>query len=520
MSKRKKYDTLRLILGDQLNAGHSWFSQKDPRILYVIAELHQEQHYVRHHGQKICAFFMAMEHFATALKQSGHHVLHLTLDDTEPYPTLSGLLTHLCVKHGVKHCQYQQPDEYRLREQLQQLQLPANVTKTEVDGEHFLLPFNEIDQYFEPGKHKKMEFFYRAMRRRFDILLSANEPVGGQWNYDADNRKKLKPGDLAQIAEPLLFAHPTKPVKERLQRHQIPHFGHTPEQLPWPLSRKEANTLLEYFCQHCLPHFGTFQDAMTCNSEFQWSLYHSRLSFALNTKMLHPMHVITTAIRHYQDPNNGISIAQIEGFVRQILGWREYVRGVYWANMPEYSQANSLGAKRQLPNYFWTGDTHMRCMSAAIGQSLHYSYAHHIQRLMITGNFCLLTGIEPAQVDEWYLGVYIDAIEWVELPNTRGMSQFADNGIVATKPYVAGGNYINKMSDYCKSCHYDVKDKVGDSACPFNSLYWHFLEENRAQFSKNHRMSMVYRAWEKQDAALRTKTLQRAQTLLETIETL
>jgi len=259
---------------------------------------------------------------------------------------------------------------------------------------------------------------------------------------------------------------------------------------------------------------------MTCQSENQWSLYHSRLSFALNSKILHPLQVIQQAIDSYENSKGAISLAQIEGFVRQILGWREYVRGIYWVNMPAYASKNTLEAKRQLPEYFWNGDTRMRCMQQSIGQSLDYAYAHHIQRLMITGNFCLLTGINPDEVDQWYLGVYIDAIEWVEIPNTRGMSQFADDGIVATKPYTAGGNYINKMSDYCKSCDYRIKEKTGDDACPFNSLYWHFMAQHRPRLEKNPRIGMVYRNWDKQTPQSQQATLKKAEYYLQNIETL
>jgi len=277
---------------------------------------------------------------------------------------------------------------------------------------------------------------------------------------------------------------------------------------------------VDYFCEHCLINFGRFQDAMTDQSDHRWSLYHSRLSFALNSKILHPYQVIQKAIDAYQDSQGRISLAQIEGFVRQILGWREYVRGVYWANMPAYSRKNTLAAQGALPDYFWTGDTKMNCMQQAIGQSLDYAYAHHIQRLMIIGNFCLLTGINPDEVDAWYLGVYIDAIEWVEMPNTRGMSQFADDGIVATKPYTAGGNYINKMSDYCKNCHYKIKEKTGEQACPFNSLYWRFMTTHRKRLEKNPRIGMVYRNWDKQNTSVQQATLEQAEYFIDNIEQL
>lgn len=259
---------------------------------------------------------------------------------------------------------------------------------------------------------------------------------------------------------------------------------------------------------------------MSCQTEHSWSLYHCRLSFALNSKMLHPLDVITSAIDAYQAAPERISLPQIEGFIRQILGWREFVRGIYWCNMPKYESLNSLHATRPLPDYFWHGETQMQCMQQAIKQSLRFGYAHHIQRLMVTGNFCLLTGIAPDDVDAWYLGIYVDALQWVELPNTRGMSQFADGGIIATKPYVASGNYLNKMSDYCQHCHYNVKNKVGPDACPFNSLYWHFLQRHEALFSNNPRMTILYRQWYRQDEATRHAILTQAEQYLLTLNAL
>lgn len=267
-------------------------------------------------------------------------------------------------------------------------------------------------------------------------------------------------------------------------------------------------------------NFGQFQDAMTANSDHQWSLYHSRLSFALNTKMLHPKQVIDKAIKAWQENPGAISLAQIEGFVRQIPGWRENIRGVYWSNMPDYESLNFLKAEKNLPEWFWTGQTKMSCMHHAITQSLQYAYAHHIQRLMITGNFCLLAGIDPDQVDQWYPGIYIDAIQWVELPNTRGMSQYADGGMVASKPYAGSGNYVQKMSDYCGDCVYSVKEKEGESACPLNSLYWHFMEKHRELLHKNPRTALVYKGWDKKAVADRNTILDRGQWCINNMNSL
>lgn len=517
---KKNYERLFLILGDQLNANHSWFQQVDDTTLFLIVELPQETNYVKHHIQKLCAFFAAMEQFAQQLSSSGHHVLHLSLDQSSEYKDLPQLLRFLRKKYSIKEFAYQRPDEYRLLKQLEELELGSGVAIEEFDTEHFLLSFNELDQWVKPKQHNRMESFYRKMRRQFNVLMEDNQPLGGQWNYDSENRQRLKKDDLNTIPQPLLFTNDINDILERIKRHKIPHFGSIQSSLLWPINAQQADDLLKYFCQYCLPYFGTFQDAMTSQHEHQWSLFHSRLSFAINSKLLSPVMVMRQAISAYQVAKDRISIAQIEGFIRQILGWREFIRAIYWVNMPEYRDLNALNATRKLPDYFWNGQTNMNCLKHSIGQSLNYAYAHHIQRLMVIGNFCLLTGINPDQVDEWYLGVYIDAIEWVELPNTRGMSQFADNGIVATKAYAAGGNYINKMSDYCSNCVYKIKEKVSEKACPFNSLYWHFMIQHREQFEKNPRIGMIYRNWDKQSAENQEKTLDRAQWCLTNIEVL
>jgi deoxyribodipyrimidine photolyase-related protein len=521
---KKTYTTIRLILGDQLNASHHWYQQKDDSVLYVIAELKQEATYTKHHIQKLCAFFSAMQQFAQALQQTGHEVLHLTLDDTAEFLDLPTLIQYLCKTHKIDSFEYQRPDEYRLLEQIRAIKLhdadASLIPITEHDTEHFLVEFENLGQYFAKDKHHKMEFFYRKMRQRFNVLMEEEKPLGGKWNYDSANRKKLKPQDIAQVPQPLMFRRDVSAIVERIDQHKIKHFGETTQHLLWPTNRKESLQLLTFFCEQCLTNFGRFQDAMTANSPHQWSLYHSRLSFALNSKMLHPLQVINEAVRYFERSEGSISLAQIEGFVRQILGWREYIRGVYWANMPDYKNMNYFDNQQTLPAYFWTGDTKMNCMKQSIKQSLDYAYAHHIQRLMVTGNFCLLTGIHPDEVDEWYLGIYIDALEWVEMPNTRGMSQFADGGLVATKPYSAGGNYINKMSDYCKTCHYQIKEKTTDQACPFNSLYWGFMVRQRPLFEKNPRIGMVYRQWDKQESSAQLAVLERAEWCIEHIEKL
>ncbi|CAM3599225.1 cryptochrome/photolyase family protein [Parendozoicomonas haliclonae] len=513
------YQTLRLILGDQLNASHSWFKKKDKNCLYLIAELRQETDYVRHHVQKVAAFFQAMDNFATALQKAGHQVIHLTLDQTSDYQDLPDLLAQLCKKHKVAHFEYQLPDEYRLRKQLKALSL-GKVEITAYETEHFLVPEEEISKLFPANKAIRMESFYRKMRKRFNILMEGDEPVGNRWNFDTENRKKIPASELRNIPQPLIFKNDIRPILDRIKKHKVKTIGQCSDTLLWPTTRQQSLKLLKFFCDYCLSQFGTYQDAMTANSPHSWSLYHSRLSFAMNSKMLSPGDVINKAIKAWQDNPKDISLAQIEGFVRQILGWREYMRGMYWANMPDYANKNELKASNKLPAFFWDGNTRMNCMKQAIDQSLEYAYAHHIQRLMVTGNFCLLTGIAPEQVDEWYLGIYIDAIEWVEMPNTRGMSQFADGGLIASKPYTASGNYIQKMSDYCSGCQYNVKLKTGETACPFNSLYWHFMNRHRKRLENNPRISMLFKGWDKRENAEKQGIIKHANALLKDLNSL
>jgi deoxyribodipyrimidine photolyase-related protein len=511
--------TVRIIFGDQLDLRHSWFDSVSDEVMYLVAELHQEAEYVKHHTQKICAFFLAMQEFANALSEQGHAVTHLSLDDSAEHQDFSELLASVCKKHGAENLQYQRPDEYRLSQQMSELEIDG-VSISQVESEHFLLPFDEIENHFSAGKASRMEAFYRRMREQHDILMEDGDPTGGKWNYDAENRNKLKKSDLDDIPQPLVFENDVSDVLSRLERHKIETFGESTQTLPWPVNYSQAQQLLTFFCEQCLPKFGKFQDAMTRKSEFKWSLYHSRLSFAINAKILKPVEVIERAIEEYTQRKDEISLAQIEGFIRQILGWREFIRGMYWINMPEYRELNALEATRSLPDYFWTGETKMRCLQECLGQSLQHAYAHHIQRLMVIGNFCLLTGLSPDEVDAWYLGVYVDALEWVEMPNTRGMALFGDDGLIASKPYSASGSYINRMSDYCSGCDYKVKEKVGEDACPFNSLYWHFMHRHKEKFSQNPRIGMVYRNLEKMDSEVVDKTLARADWLLENLNSL
>lgn len=519
------YQKLRLILGDQLNAKHSWFQEKCEDTLYVVAELNQELTYVKHHIQKIAAFFAAMESFACALERAGYHTLYLTLDETHLYSDLPELLSALIAKYQIQQFEYQLPDEFRLRAQLSSFANSLTIESKVYESEHFYLADSTLSQYFKYGKRHRMEHFYRKLRVQFDVLMQGDSPAGDQWNFDQQNRQKLKQKDYERLPEAKLFDNNIEHILKRLARHNVLTIGSTTNTLFWPINRRQAIDLLEHFCQHCLPYFGTYQDAMVHSEDLtlhnkHWSLFHCRLSFAMNSKMLSPQHVINAAIKAYETNTNAISLAQIEGFVRQILGWREFIRGMYWANMPDYQKLNALSASRPLPHWFWNANTKMNCLQHAITQSLDYAYAHHIQRLMITGNFCLITGIDPNDVDAWYLGIYIDAVEWVEMPNTRGMSQFADGGLVGSKAYAASGNYVNKMSNYCQHCTYKASEITEQNACPLNALYWRFMVKHESAFTTNPRNRVVYANWHKKPEPIKHAILQKAEQLLIHIESL
>jgi deoxyribodipyrimidine photolyase-related protein len=499
---------LRLILGDQLNSAHPWFKRPDDRVHYVIMEIRQETDYVTHHIQKVAAFFAAMRAFADHLRRQGHRVTYLRLDDPGNRQTIRDNVLQIIRSQGITRFEYLLPDEHRLDVQLNELSASLPVPCAAGDTAHFLTQRRELKDMFAGKRRFLMESFYRRMRKRFDVLMEGEQPAGGGWNFDTENRRPYD--GRVPIPPPLVFANDVSGIIETIRRSRVKTFGEIdPRRLIWPIDRPQALNLLAAFIADGLPHFGTYQDAMTVKS---WSLFHCRLSFALNTKILHPLEVIAAAVDAWKEDPQRIAIQQVEGFVRQILGWREYMRGVYWALMPDFAGMNFFGHDLPLPDFYWTAETRMACLAAAIGQSLKHAYAHHIQRLMITGNFALLAGIHPDEADAWYLGIYIDAIQWVEMPNTRGMSQFADGGLIATKPYVSSANYINKMSDYCGSCRYDPKKKYGEAACPFNAFYWDFYNRHRDKLAANPRIGMMYRTWDRMAAAERKRILQQADT--------
>lgn len=485
--------TLRLILGDQLNIKHSWFKETNEDIVYCLFEMRQETDYVVHHIQKVIGFFAAMRQFSEDLKVQNHIVVYFKINDVNNTQRLPDNLNILIKEHAIESFEYQEPDEFRLDEQLKTFCKSISITSKVYSTEHFYTSRTDVKQFFEGKKTYLMESFYRDMRKKHGILIVADQPEGGKWNYDQSNRNKWK-GDFG-IPSYKYFKNDVEDIVSDIEKADIKTLGRfDTKTFAYPITRKQAIDQLKYFCEELLVHFGDYQDAMHTDEIY---LFHSRLSFAMNTKLISPKDVVNTVLNYYRKHQKDIDISQVEGFVRQIIGWREYMRGMYWARMPEFKSENKLENHNPIADFFWTGKTNMNCMSHAINNSLDNGYAHHIQRLMITGNYALLTQTNPDDVDAWYLGIYVDAVEWVQLPNTRGMSQWADGGKIATKPYVSSGSYIHKMSNYCESCHYNQNKKIEDDACPFNSLYWNFLDDKRKYLKDNFRMKMMYAVLDK-----------------------
>ncbi|WP_274610791.1 cryptochrome/photolyase family protein [Rhodocyclus purpureus] len=506
---------VRLILGDQLNPRHSWFATVRPDVVHVLMELRQETDYVRHHAQKILAIFAAMRELARELKGAGHRVRYVAIDDPSNRQQLTANLDALIEHYGAGALEYQEPDEWRIDAQLAAWAQTAAVPVRRVDSEHFYTRRDEVAALFQGRKQWLLEHFYRHQRRRHAVLMEADgQPVGGQWNFDHDNRKRW-PGTPAEPPD-RRPRHDHGVLWQTIVASGAGYCGDAQaDAFRWPVNRAEALAQLDAFIKDALPYFGDYQDALSARA---WRLFHSLLSFALNVKMLDPREVVQAAESAWQ--RGEVPLAAAEGFIRQILGWREYVRGVYWAHMPGYTENNALGHSRPLPDWFWSGHTRMACVAAAIGQSLQHAYAHHIQRLMVIGNFALLAGIDPQALHRWYLGVYIDAFEWVEAPNTLGMSQFADGGRLATKPYVSSAAYLERMGDHCRGCHYDPKARTGEGACPFNALYWDFFARHEERLRGNHRLAMVYRNWDKMPEGTRAELRAQAARTLERLEDL
>jgi deoxyribodipyrimidine photolyase-related protein len=488
-----------VVLGDQLDEQSAAFDAFDSkRDAIWMAEVSEESTHVWSHQARIALFLAAMRHFRDTLRQRGWQVYYRQLDDPVPPGSLATELTASLKSLRPEKIVMVAAGEWRVAEALRGVAAAAKTPIETRPDRHFLATREEFTAHVRGRKQLRMEFFYREMRRRHHVLIDGDQPVGGAWNFDVENRGSFGKTGPKNLVAPVAFP-PDQITRDvlTLVRNQ---FGTHPGSLAnfdWPVTRAEALLALQDFITHRLPYFGQYQDAMwsaapdllpAAASRSQTYLFHSRLSAAMNLKLLHPREVIAAAEQAYRQGD--VPLASAEGFIRQILGWREYVRGVYWHFMPDYVGLNALQATAPLPDFYWTGRTDYNCLREVITQTLAHGYAHHIQRLMVTGLFSLLLGVKPQAVHEWYLAIYVDAVEWVELPNTLGMSQYADGGIMASKPYVASGKYVQRMSNYCASCRYDPAQATGPSACPFTTLYWDFLWRHEAKLSRNQRMTM------------------------------
>jgi deoxyribodipyrimidine photolyase-related protein len=480
--------TLRIVFGDQLSRDLSALeglaAQRD---VVLMAEVMQENTVVPHHRQKIVLVLSAMRHFADDLRAEGVAVDYVGLEDDGNTGDLSGEINRAIARHAPDRVVITDPSEYRVRQDITALAAGSAVPVEIREDTRFFASHARFAQWARGRKGWRMEHFYREMRREHGILMDNGEPAGGEWNYDQENRKRLPAGLPPPQRRRFAPDAVTQEVIALVQRRFASHFG-VLDGFGWPVTRADALAALDDFLTEGLGSFGDYQDAMKAGAPF---LFHSLLAPALNIGLLSPREVCRAAEEAWR--RGRAPLNAVEGFIRQILGWREYVRGVYWQSMPGYAELNALDAHRPLPEFYWSGQTRLRCIREAMTATSQHAYSHHIQRLMVTGNFALLAGVEPREIERWYLAVYADAFEWVEMPNTLGMAVFADGGRMASKPYAASGAYIDKMSDFCSGCAYDVKQKTGPGACPFNYLYWAFLIRNQSRLSGNPRMAMPYR---------------------------
>ena len=481
---KQKVHSIVLITGDQLSLSLSALNACDQATSRILmAEVRPEATTALHHKKKIIFVFSAMRHFSELLRKEGWVVDYIPFDDAHNSHSLKSEVHRAMARHNVTSALMTAPNDYRLRQDLAFI--------TQLPDERFFCSDAEFADYAASPKSMRMEFFYRIMRRKTGILMEGNAPVGGRWNFDSENRKPAK--GATKFPAPVKFEPDeiTRDVIALVAQHFPHHYG-AAEPFWFGVTREHALLALDAFIEQRLVNFGETQDAMLLDQPF---MNHSLISHYLNFGLLEPREVCQAAEEVYRTGAAGL--AAVEGFIRQILGWREYVRGIYWLKMPFYLERNALNATRDIPDFYWTSDTQMNCMAQVFRQTHDEAYAHHIQRLMITGNFALLAGINPFQVHDWYHAVYIDALEWVEAPNTIGMTLYGDHGLMASKPYAASANYINKMSNYCGSCRYDPKQRLGPDACPFNALYWNFIATHLAAFTKNPRMMQATYSYQK-----------------------
>ena len=480
-----KTAALRVVLGDQLTPGLSALEGLDPaRDRVLMMEVMGECTYVPHHPQKIILILSAMRHFARDLAARGVAVDYIRLDNPANTQSFAGEVARAVARHRPERIIATHPGEWRVLQDMEAWEKALGLPVEIRPDDRFICDLPRFRAWAKGRKQYRMEFFYREMRRATGLLMEGDEPAGGAWNYDAENRASLPAGVTPPAAPRFAPDEITRDVMALVSTRFGAHFG-TAESFAWPVTARDAEAALAAFIRDRLPRFGDYQDAMAAGQPF---LFHSLISTSLNIGLLDPRAICIAAEQAWRDGKAPLNA--VEGFIRQIIGWREYVRGLYWLLMPGYVEGNALSAKRPLPAFYWGAETSMRCMSQAVGQTRDHAYAHHIQRLMITGNFALIAGLDPAEVNRWYLAVYADAFEWVELPNTQGMALYADGGVMASKPYAASAAYINRMGDYCRGCAHDAKDAVGLRACPFNFLYWDFIARHAEDFARNPRMAM------------------------------
>ena len=477
--------TLHFVLGDQLSRDMSSLRDLDAGDVVFLCEVREEATYVRHHKRKIALLFSAMRHFAAELEAGGVKVDYVRLDAPGNSGGFTGELARAVTRHAPRRVVVTEAGEWRVAEAMRGWQAHLGIPVEIRADDRFLCDHATFADWASGLKQLRMEYFYREMRKRTGYLMEGRAPQRERWNFDRENRRPL-PSEVVPPQRPVFAPDTiTHEVLDLVAARFGGHFGELAG-FAYPVTRADALTALEWFVDHALPDFGDYQDAMKSGEPV---LFHANLSALMNCGLLSPREVCDRAEAAWRD--GAAPINAVEGFIRQILGWREFVRGIYWLKMPGYGEENALAATRPLPDFFWTAETRMNCLANAIGETKANAYAHHIQRLMVIGNFSLLAGLSPGEVQEWYLIVYHDAYEWVEMPNVVGMILFADNGLFASKPYAASGAYIDRMSDYCRGCAYKVREKTGPQACPFNYLYWDFLARNRNLLRQNQRLRRV-----------------------------
>ena len=512
-----------LILGDQLSFSNPALARFDPeQDVIVLIEAASEGMAVWSHKARIALFLSTMRHFALDIGKRGWPFIYIKLDDPLP-GDFAMRLAAVIAAHTPQALRVAEPGEWRMLVLVQTVCADQDVALHVIDDTHFMCSRADFATWAGPKKELRMEFFYRTMRKKYKVLMTDGQPTGGDWNYDADNRQAYPktakggvPAGPGAIAAPARFAPDalTEEVLALVESEFADHPGSL-DHFIWPVTREQALQALHCFIATRLANFGAYQDAMWTDTPFGW---HALLSTSLNLHLLDPREVIAAAEAAYEQGN--VPLASAEGFIRQILGWREFIRGMYWLDMPRMKQANHYDHQRALPNWFWTGRSGMACINACIGQTLEFGYAHHIQRLMVTGNFALLAELAPQEVCDWYLAVYVDAVEWVELPNTAGMALHACGNRFTSKPYIASGAYIKRQSNYCSGCRYDPAERIGPDACPFTTLYWHFLDKHEESMRGNPRTALMVKNITRLSESERTAIRLRAAAMLNDLDAL